>query len=61
MDDNKDEQIAHKLQITAENIREEATDQLLEYSKTHHAKADKEMALNAGSKIDVKAAIVKVN
>ena len=61
VDDNKDEQIAHKLQITAENIREEATDQLLEYSKTHHAKADKEMALNAGSKIDVKAAIVKVN
>lgn len=61
VDDNKDEQIAHKLQITAENIREEATDQLLEYSKTHHAKAEKEMALNAGSKIDVKAAIVKVN
>lgn len=61
VDDNKDEQIAHKLQITAENIREEAKDQLLEYSKTHHAKADKEMALNAGSKIDVKAAIVKVN
>ena len=61
VDDNKDEQIAHKLQITAENIREEAKDQLLEYSKTHHAKADKEMALNAGSKIDIKAGIVKVN
>ena len=61
VEDNKDEQIAHKLQVTAENIREEAKDQLLEYSKTHHAKADKEMALNAGSKIDVKAAIVKVN
>lgn len=61
VDDNKDEQIAHKLQITAENIREEATDQLLEYSKTHHAKADKEMALNAGMKIDIKAGMVKVN
>ena len=61
VDDNKDEQIAHKLQVTAENIREEAKDQLLEYSKTHHAKAAKEMALNAGSKIDIKAAIVKVN
>ena len=59
--DNKDEQIEHKLQLTAENIREEAKDQLLEYSKTHHAKADKEMALNAGSKIDIKAGIVKVN
>ena len=61
VDDNKDEQIAHKLQITAENIREEAKDQLLEYSKTHHAKADKEMALNASTKIDIKAGVVKVN
>ena len=59
--DNKNEEVAHKLQITAETIREEATDQLLEYSKTHHAKADNEMALNAGSKIDIKAAIVKTN
>jgi uncharacterized protein involved in type VI secretion and phage assembly len=59
--DNKDEQIEHKLQLTAENIREEAKDQLLEYSKTHHAKAENEMALNAGSKIDIKASIVKVN
>ena len=61
VNDNKDEQIAHKLQVTAETIREEATDQLLEYSKTHHAKAAQEMALNAGMKIDIKAAIVKVN
>ncbi len=60
VDDNKDEQIAHKLQITAENIREEAKDQLLEYSKTHHAKASKDMALNAGTKIDIKATMVKV-
>lgn len=59
--DNKDEQIAHKLQITAENIREEALDQLLEYSKTHHQKAEKEMAINAGSRIDIKAGMVKVN
>ena len=61
VDDNKDEQIAHKLQVTAETIREEAKDQLLEYSKTHHAKAEKEMALNAGMKIDIKASIVKTN
>ena len=59
--DNKDEQVEHKLQITAETIREEAKDQLLEYSKTHHAKAEQEMALNAGMKIDIKAAIVKTN
>ena len=59
--DNKDEQIEHKLQVTAENIREEAQDELLEYSKTHHMKADNEMALNANTRIDIKAAIVKTN
>lgn len=59
--DNRDDQIAHKLQITAENIRTEAQDRLLEYSKTHHMKAENETAVNAGQKIDIKAAIVKVN
>lgn len=58
--DNKDEQIEHKLQLTAENIRTEAEDQLLEYSKTHHMKASDEAALNAGSRIDIKAGVVKV-
>lgn len=59
--DNKDEQVEHKLQITAENIREEARQKLMEYSQTHHAKAEQEMALNAGMKIDIKAMIVKTN
>ena len=58
--DNKDEQIEHKLQVTAENIREEAKDQLLEYSKTHHMKAEDQTAINAGNRIDIKAGIVKV-
>ena len=59
--DNRDDQIAHKLQITAENIRVEANQKLMEYSQTHHAKADQEMALNAGMKIDIKATMVKTN
>ena len=59
--DNKDEQIEHKLQLTAENIREEAKDQILEYSSTHHIKASDSAAMNAGSRIDIKAGIVKVN
>ena len=59
--DNKDEQVEHKLQVTAENIRTEAKDQLLEYSTTHHMKASDSAALNAGSRIDIKAGIVKVN
>ena len=58
--DNKDEQIEHKLQLTAENIRTEAHDQLLEYSSTHHMKAEDQMALNSGSRIDIKSGVVKV-
>lgn len=61
VDDNKDEQVRHKLQVTAENIRVEADKKLMEYSTTHHAKAGQEMALNAGNKIDIKASVVKVN
>lgn len=58
--DNKDEQIEHKLQLTAENIRTEAQEELLEYSKTHHMKASEKTAINAGQQIDIKAGIVKV-
>lgn len=61
VNDNKDEQIAHNMQVTAENIREEAHGKLLQYSRTHHQKASDEMAMNAGSKIDIKAGVVKVN
>lgn len=58
--DNKDEQIEHKLQLTAENIRTEAKDQLLEYSTTHHMKASDSTAINSGSRIDIKSGVVKV-
>ena len=61
VNDNKDERIAHKLQITAENIREEAEDKLLQYSTTHHQKASDSIAVNAGNRIDIKASKVKVN
>lgn len=58
--DNKDEQVAHKLQVTAENIRIEATDKLLEYSNVHQQKANDSMAMNSGNRIDIKSGIVKV-
>lgn len=61
VNDNKDEQVAHKLQVTAENIREEAKQSLLEYSTVHHQKANATMAINAGTQIDIKAGKVKVN
>lgn len=61
VNDNKDEQVAHKLQVTAENIREEAKQSLLEYSTVHHQKANATMAINAGTQIDIKSGKVKVN
>ena len=59
--DNKDEQVAHNMQVIAENIREEAMDKFLQYSTTHHQKASDDMALNAGARIDIKASKVKIN
>lgn len=58
--DNKDEQIAHKLQLNAENIRTEADKDLLEYSTTHHIKSGDAVAINSGTRIDIKSGIVKV-
>lgn len=60
VNDNKDEQVAHKLQVTAENIRVEATENLLEYSNVHHQKANDSMAMNSGNRIDIKSGVVKV-
>lgn len=60
INDNKDEQVVHKLQVTAENIRIEATDKLLEYSNVHQQKANDSMAMNSGNRIDIKSGIVKV-
>lgn len=60
VNDNKDEQIAHKLQVTAENIRIEAQDKLLEYSNVHQQKANDSMAMNSGNRIDIKSGVVKV-
>ena len=61
VEENKDEEVTHKLQITAENIRTEAKDKLLEYSSTHHMKAFQDLAVNASNRIDIKAAQVKTN
>lgn len=61
VNDNKDEQVAHQLQVTAENIRIEAEKKLLEYSETHQQKASDTMAINAQNQIDIKAATTKVN
>lgn len=57
----KDERVVHKLQVSAENIRVEADEKLLQYSTTHHQKAKDRMAINAGSSIDITSNTVKVN
>lgn len=61
IEENKDEEVTHKLQITAENIRTEAKEKLLEYSLTHHMKASQDLAINASNRIDIKASQVKTN
>lgn len=61
VNDNKDEQVAHKLQVTAENIRVEATKNLLEYSNVHQQKANDSIAMNSGNRIDIKSGVVSVN
>lgn len=58
---NKDEEISHMLQTTAETIRTEAKDKFLEYSSTHQMKASQDLAVNAGNRIDIKATLVKTN
>lgn len=60
VNDNKDEQVAHQLQVTAENIRIEAKEKLLEYSHVHQQKANDSMAMNSGNRIDIKSGVVKV-
>lgn len=60
VNDNKDEQVAHQLQVTAENIRIEAKEKLLEYSYVHQQKANDSMAMNSGNRIDIKSGVVKV-
>jgi len=58
---NKTENIAKRLKVMAENILNEAQDQYLEYSTTHHIKASNIIAINADSLIDIKASQVKTN
>lgn len=58
--DNKDEQVEHKLQVTAQNIRAEAKNEFLEYSTTHNVKANNDVAINSSARIDIKSGIVKV-
>lgn len=61
INDNKDEKVKHQIQLTAENVRIEAKEKLLEYSNVHQQKSSDSMALNAAKKIDIKAGTVKVN
>jgi uncharacterized protein involved in type VI secretion and phage assembly len=58
---NKDESIAEKYQLSAQNIREEASDKMQIYSQTHEQKADSSMKLDGGSGLDLYASNIKIN
>jgi len=58
---NKDETISEKYQLSAENIREEASNKMLLYSKNHEQKADSSMKLDGGSGLDLYASNIKIN
>lgn len=60
VNDNKDELIANRLKVCAENISIEAKKNLLEYSDTHNIKASDDVAINSGSRVDIKSSNVKV-
>ncbi len=58
---NKDETVAEKYQLSAQNIHEEASDKMLLYSQTHEQKADGEMKLDGGNALDLYASNIKIN
>lgn len=59
--DNKDEHVGHLVQLSAENIRIEAEDKLLEYSNIHNQIAKESAAFTAANEINIKAGVVKTN
>jgi uncharacterized protein involved in type VI secretion and phage assembly len=58
---NKNENISKKYQLSAENIREEASDKMQLYSKNHEQKSDSSMKLDGGSGLDLSANNIKIN
>lgn len=58
---SKAETVAQRLQVSAGSIHMTAKEDLLESSTTHQQKASDTMTLNAGSRIEAKAALVKIN
>jgi len=58
---NKDEGISEKYQLSAQNIRTEATDKILIYSQTHEQKADGSMKLDGGMDMELYANSIKIN
>ncbi len=59
--DSKEETIAEEYQLNAKNIREEASDSMLLYSKTHEQKADSSMKLDGGKGLELKASSISLN
>ena len=58
---NKSETIAEKFQLTAETIRQQATDKMLIYSKNHEQKSENKMKFDGGKGLDLFAKNIKMN
>ena len=58
---NKEESIAEKYQLTAETIREEATNMLQLYGKKIEERSDSTIRLDGGSTLDLYAGNIRIN
>lgn len=61
VDGNDEKNVGETSSLNAKEIYEEASENMGLYSNTQEQKADSDMKINAGSQIDIKANIVKIN
>ena len=58
---NSEVNVGETASLDAKEIYEDASEKMGLYSQTHEQKADSTMKINAGSQIDIKATITKIN
>ena len=58
---NSEVNVGETASLDAKEIYEDASEKMGLYSQTHEQKADSTMKINAGSQIDIKATMVKIN
>lgn len=61
VDGSSEVKVGETASLDAKEIYEDASEKMGLYSQTHEQKADSTMKINAGSQIDIKATITKIN